>query len=147
MGHGESKLLQKFSAITYELDIGQRLTAFDRDGSLHDMLQIIWPHLEPKLDSVIDSFLETLMSFDEVQGRIEDATDTIRARQREFWEIVFTRPIDMTYGQMISERGVVMHQRGILPRGLCAHIRGHADRRAYRDRGRGYTWQSLDRHQ
>jgi len=116
MGYGESKLLQKFSAITYELDIGQRLTAFDRDGSLHDMLQIIWPHLEPKLDSVIDSFLETLMSFDEVQGRIEDATDTIRARQREFWEIVFTRPIDMTYGQMISERGVFMHQRGILPR-------------------------------
>jgi len=110
-------ILEELSDITYELEMDDRIAHFADGGKLSEQLQAVWPIVEPHIHDALERFFDMLFTFEEARNAIDTSRlDTIKKRQVEFWQHLFTAPIDRLYGQVISERGAYMHRVGLVPR-------------------------------
>lgn len=110
-------ILEELSDITFKLEMNSRIQNFAAGGKLRDELCLLWPVIEPNIDSILQAFFDNLLIHKEAQNAIDTSRlEQIKKRQVEFWHYMFTAPMDRRYGQVISERGAYMHRIGLSPK-------------------------------
>lgn len=98
-------------------DITEKLNFLRIDQQTRDSLRGFWTLLEPRLDSILDSFYRHILETSDLRSMIGDTArvTTLKQAQREHWKGLFDGTFGETYSARVRRIGEVHHRIGLNP--------------------------------